>query len=193
MRAAAKTAAEQHGRPTSFAITLSRSLVVPFLTFSERRDLREQAFNAWTRRGEHDGAHDNRPIAREILKLRAEQARLHGYASYADYALVDRMAGKPDAVAELLENVWEPAKAKAAEEVEALRAIAAARGEPTDIAPWDWRYYAEQVRQQRYDLDEAMVKPYFPLDRMVEAAFDCAQPAVRHRVRPAARHRRLSP
>ncbi|HKO67125.1 MAG TPA: M3 family metallopeptidase [Burkholderiaceae bacterium] len=174
VRAAAKTAAEQRDRPQAFAITLSRSLVVPFLTHSQRRDLREQAFNAWTRRGENDGSNDNRPIAREILKLRAEQARLNGYASYADYALVDRMAGKPDAVAKLLENVWEPAKAKAAEEVEALRAVAAARGEPTDIAPWDWRYYSELVRKQRYDIDDAMVKPYFALDRMVEAAFDCA-------------------
>ncbi len=174
VRAAAKTAAEQRGNPGAAAITLSRSLVVPFLTHSERRDLREQAFNAWTRRGENDGAHDNRPIAREILKLRAEQARLNGYASFADYALVDRMAGKPDAVAELLENVWEPAKAKAAMEVEALRAIAVARGEPADIAPWDWRFYSELVRKQRYDIDDAMVKPYFALDRMVEAAFDCA-------------------
>ena len=174
VRAAAKTAAEQHGRPDAFAITLSRSLIVPFLTHSERRDLREQAFNAWTRRGENDGPHDNRPIAREILKLRTEQARLNGYANFADYALVDRMAGKPEAVAKLLENVWEPAKSKAAEEVQALRAIASARGEPADIAPWDWRYYAELVRKQRYDIDDAMVKPYFALDRMVEAAFDCA-------------------
>ncbi len=174
VHAAAKTAAEQRGKPGGAAITLSRSLVVPFLTHSERRDLREKAFNAWARRGENDGAHDNRPIAREILKLRAEQARLNGYASFADYALVDRMAGKPDAVAELLENVWEPAKSKVAEEVEALRAVASSRGEPTDIAPWDWRYYAEIVRKQRYDIDDAMVKPYFALDRMVEAAFDCA-------------------
>ena len=174
VRAAAKTAAEQRGNPQKSAITLSRSLVVPFLTHSERRDLREHAFNAWTRRGENDGAHDNRPIAREILALRAEQARLNGYANFADYALVDRMAGKPAAVAELLEKVWEPAKAKAADERDSLRAIAAARGEPTDIAPWDWRYYAELVRKSRYDIDDAMVKPYFSLDRMVEAAFDCA-------------------
>ncbi len=174
VRAAAKSAAEQRGKPEAWAITLSRSLVVPFLTHSERRDLREQAFKAWTRRGENDGAHDNRPIAREILKLRAEQARLNGYASFADYALVDRMAGKPAAVADLLERVWEPAKAKAVEEGKALRAIAASRGESTDIAPWDWRYYAELVRQARYHVDDAMIKPYFSLDRMVEAAFDCA-------------------
>ena len=179
VRAAARSAAEQRGRPDVWAITLSRSLVVPFLTHSERRDLREQAFNAWTRRGENDGAHDNRPIAREILQLRAEQARLNGYASFAEYALVDRMAGKPDAVAELLEKVWEPAKAKAAEEVQALRAMAASlgssvAGEPVEITPWDWRYYAERVRKQRYDIDDAQVKQYFSLDRMVEAAFDCA-------------------
>ena len=174
VRSAARNAAAERGKPKSAAITLSRSLVVPFLTYSERRDLREQAFKAWTRRGENDGPHDNRPIAREILKLRAEQARLNGYATFADYALVDRMAGRPDAVARLLENVWEPAKSKAAREAEALRAIARARGEPADIAPWDWRYYAELVRKQRYDIDDAMVKPYFSLDRMVEAAFDCA-------------------
>ena len=174
IRGAAKAAAAERGRPEAAAITLTRSLVVPFRTYSERRDLREQAFKAWSRRGENDGAHDNRPVAREILKLRAEQARLNGYANFADYALVDRMAGKPDAVAKLLENVWEPAKSKAAKEVEALRAIAAARGEPAEIAPWDWRYYAEILRKQRYSIDDAMVKPYFALDRMVEAAFDCA-------------------
>ncbi len=178
VRAAAKTAAGQRGNPEAWAITLSRSLVTPFLTHSERRDLREQAFNAWTRRGENDGEHDNRPIAREILKLRTEQARLNGYASFAEYALVDRMAGKPAAVAELLARVWEPAKAKAAEECEALRAMArsldSTAREPADIAPWDWRYYAELVRKARYDIDDAMVKPYFSLDRMVEAAFDCA-------------------
>ncbi|MGZ9059436.1 MAG: M3 family metallopeptidase, partial [Burkholderiaceae bacterium] len=174
IRAAAQAAAAQRGRPEAAAITLSRSLVVPFLTHSERRDLREQAFKAWSRRGENDGTHDNRPVAREILKLRAEQARLNGYANFADYALVDRMAGKPDAVAALLENVWEPAKSKAAKEVEALRAIAAASGEPAEIAPWDWRYYVEILRKQRYSIDDAMVKPYFALDRMVGAAFDCA-------------------
>jgi len=156
-------------------ITLSRSHIVPFLTFSERRDLREQAWRAWTTRGEHAGAHDNRPIAREILTLRNEQARLHGYGSYADYALSDTMAGQQAAVTALLTQVWEPAKARAAEELEALQALALSRGEAARLEPWDWRYYAEKVRQVRYELDEAVVKPYFPLTRMVEALFDCAQ------------------
>ena len=174
VRDAAKGVAVERGDPDAWAITTSRSIVVPFLTFSDRRDLREQAYRAWKARGENDGEHDNRPIAREILKLRTEQARLMGYRSYADFALVDRMAGTPAAVQQLLERVWEPAKARAREEHSALQAQAAAMGQPTTLEPWDWRYYAEKVRQARYDVDDAQVKPYFPLERVAEAAFDCA-------------------
>jgi peptidyl-dipeptidase Dcp len=175
VRTALRQAALDRGITDGLLVTLARSHIVPFLTFSERRDLREQAWRAWTTRGEHAGAHDNRPVAREILALRHEQARLHGYASYADYALSDTMAGQQAAVTALLTQVWEPAKARAAEELEALRALALSRGEPALLEPWDWRYYAEKVRQLRYELDEAIVKPYFPLTRMVEALFDCAQ------------------
>jgi peptidyl-dipeptidase Dcp len=176
VRAATKQAALDRGIDDGLLVTLSRSHVVPFLTFSERRDLREQAWQAWTTRGQHSGAHDNRPVAREILTLRNEQARLHGFASYADYALTDTMAGNQAAVTALLKQVWEPAKARAAEELESLQALANSRGEKNvQLAPWDWRFYAEKVRQVRYDLDEATVKPYFPLTRMVDAIFDCAQ------------------
>jgi len=179
VRAAARQAASERGvadasGADAMVITLSRSHIVPFLTFSERRDLREQAYRAWVSRGEHAGEHDNRPVAREILTLRNEQARLHGYPSYADYALADTMAGTQSAVTRLLEQVWEPAKARAAEERAALQALALSRGETAALEAWDWRYYAEKVRQVRYELDEATVKPYFALDRMVEAAFDCA-------------------
>ena len=173
LRAAARAAARQRGVNDGALITLSRSLIAPFLTFSERRDLREQAFKAWTRRGENDGEHDNRPVAREILALRNELARLHGYPNYADYALVDRMAGTPAAVAQLLAKVWEPAKARAADECAALRAMALAHGESHPIEPWDWRYYAEKVRTARYGFDGAALKPYFSLDRM-RRAFDTA-------------------
>ena len=175
VRAALRQAALDRGIESGVLVTLSRSHIVPFLTFSERRDLREQAWRAWTSRGEHPGEHDNRPVAREILTLRNEQARLHGFASYADYALTDTMAGQQAAVTALLTQVWEPAKARAAEELEALQALALSRGEAVQLEPWDWRFYAEKVRQVRYDLDEATVKPYFPLTRMVEAMFDCAQ------------------
>ena len=179
LRAAARSAAQQRAekgtQATGALITLSRSLIVPFLTFSDRRDLREKAFKAWTRRGENEGKHDNRGIAREILALRNELARLHGYRNYADYALVDRMAGTPAAVAQLLAQVWEPAKARAEAECEALRAMALAHGQSHAIEPWDWRYYAEKVRTARYGFDGAVLKPYFALDRMLEAAFDTAE------------------
>ena len=173
--AAARQAAVERGIEDALVITLSRSHIVPFLTFSERRDLREQAWRAWTARGEHEGEHDNRPVAREILALRNEQARLQGFASYADYALTDTMAGRQTAVAALLTQVWEPAKARAEEERAALEAMALSRGEQITLEAWDWRYYSEKVRQVRFQLDEATVKPYFPLTRMVEAAFDCAE------------------
>ena len=175
VRASARAAAEERGEADAWVITLSRSLIVPFLTYSDRRDLREQVFHAWIRRGENAGPHDNRPIAREVLALRNEQARLHGYENYAEYALVDRMAGTPDAVAALLAQVWEPAKARATAERDALRAIARAEGANHAIEPWDWRYYAEKARRTRYGFDDALLKPYFSLERMLEAAFDTAQ------------------
>ncbi|MFO1316272.1 MAG: M3 family metallopeptidase [Burkholderiales bacterium] len=175
VRHAARAAAQTRGIADAWVITLSRSLVVPFLAHSDRRDLRERAFAAWIRRGDHDGLHDNRPLVRELVALRGELARLHGYATYAEFALTDRMAGTPAAVEALLMRVWAPACAKAAAERDALAAAARDRGHDGEIAPWDWRYYAEKVRASRYRLDEAEVKPYFALDRMEAAAFDCAR------------------
>jgi peptidyl-dipeptidase Dcp len=173
LRQSARGAAKERG-VEGYVITLSRSLVQPFLTWSTRRDLRETAWRAWTSRGENP-ARDNRPIAREILMLRQEQARLLGYENFADYALADRMAGKASAVHALLSQVWEPAKASVAQERQALAAQAAALGEPADIEPWDWYYLAEKVRVTRYALDDAQVKPYFSLDAMLAAMFDCAE------------------
>ncbi len=174
VRTATRQAASDRGIADAHLVTLSRSHIVPFLTFSERRDLREQAWRAWTTRGEQAGPTDNRTVAAEILALRLEQARLHGFASYADYALADTMAGTQEAVTSLLMQVWQPAKARAIVEREALEEIARARGEPGVVKAWDWRFYAEKLRHQRYALDEAEVKPYFPLERIAEAAFDCA-------------------
>jgi peptidyl-dipeptidase Dcp len=174
-RAAARQAAADRGLAQGHVITLSRSLIVPFLTFSERRDLREQAWRAWTSRGEHDGEHDNRPVIREILRLRNEQARLHGYASYADYALTDTMAGTRRAVDQLLQEVWPRALQAVERERGQLREVmvdAGAGGQA--IEAWDWRYWAEKVRVARYAVDDALLKPYFRLENMVQAAFDCA-------------------
>lgn len=175
VRAAARQAALDRGLGDGLhVITLSRSLIVPFLTFSARRDLREQAWRAWVGRGDDTGSTDNREICREILALRAEQARLHGHACYADYALEDTMARNQAAVMGLLERVWHPALAAQAREREAVLGAMAAAGADHALEAWDWRYYAEQARRARFDLDEAEVKPYFALDRMVAAMFDCA-------------------
>jgi peptidyl-dipeptidase Dcp len=175
LRANARQAAAERGVPGGHVITLSRSLVVPFLTFSERRDLREQAWRAWTSRGEHDGPADNREVARDILRLRHEQARLHGHACYADHALADTMAGTRSAVQRLFDEVWPRALVAVQRERQALVEQMAAEGQGSDIEAWDWRYWAEKVRQARYAVDDAEVKPYFRLEAMVQAAFDCAQ------------------
>jgi peptidyl-dipeptidase Dcp len=173
VRAAARQAAAERG-VDGHVITLSRSLVVPFLTFSERRDLREQAWRAWVGRGEHAGAHDNREVARAILRLRREQARLHGHACYADFALADTMAGTRAAVGRLLDEVWPRALQAVERERESLEALMRADGASGTLEAWDWRYWAERVRQRRFAVDDAEVKPYFRLENMVEAAFDCA-------------------
>jgi peptidyl-dipeptidase Dcp len=172
LRDAARQAASERGLAEGHVITLSRSLIVPFLTFSERRDLRETAWRAWVGRGEHAGEHDNRPVARAILELRSEQAALHGQASYADFALTDTMAGTRAAVYRLLDDVWPRALAALQREREELQQIPGVADQT--IEAWDWRYWAEKVRQQRYALDDAQIKPYFPLRRVVQAAFDCA-------------------
>jgi len=174
IREAAAEAARERDLAGRYVITLARSSVEPFLTFSSRRDLRQAAYEAWTRRGEHDGPHDNRPLIREILTLRAEQARLLGYDSFAAYRLDDTMAKSAAAAERLLSQVWEPAKRKAAIERGELQALAREEGMNAAIEPWDWRYYAERVRMKKYDIDEAEVKPYFVLDNMVRAAFDTA-------------------
>ncbi|HVH75771.1 MAG TPA: M3 family metallopeptidase [Stellaceae bacterium] len=174
-RAAAAEAARERGHEGRYAVTLSRSAVEPFLTFSKRRDLRRLIYEAWTRRGAHAGEHDNRGLIPEILGLRAEKARLLGFASYAGYRLDDTMAKTPEAAERLLAQVWEPAKGKAAAERAELESLARDEGLNEPVMPWDWRYYAEKVRQRRYDLDEAALKPYFALDNIVEAAFDTAQ------------------
>jgi peptidyl-dipeptidase Dcp len=175
VRDAARQAAVERGQGEAHVITLSRSLIVPFLTFSERRDLREQAWRGWVGRGEHGGEHDNRKLVREILELRSEQAQLHGHASYADYALTDTMAGTRAAVMQLLDDVWPRALQAVAREREELESVMRESASGADaIEAWDWRYWAEKVRQQRYALEDGEIKPYFALPRMVQAAFDVA-------------------
>ncbi|WP_172298815.1 M3 family metallopeptidase [Pseudoruegeria sp. HB172150] len=171
--ASARAAGEEKGVDGP-AITLSRSLIVPFLQFSPRRDLRERAYRAWTSRGANGGETDNRDIATEILQLREERANLLGYDSFAEYKLETEMAKTPDAVRDLLMQVWEPARTRAEEDALRLAAMMHNDGVNGELEPWDWRYYSEKRRKEEHDLDEAELKPYLQLERMTEAAFACA-------------------
>jgi peptidyl-dipeptidase Dcp len=155
-------------------VTLNRSLIVPFLQFSPRRALRKRAYEAWVARGANGNDYDNRAIAAEILALRAERAKLLGYASFADFKLEPEMAKTPAAVRDLLMRVWTPAKAKAEADSKILEAMLHADGIDGPLEPWDWRYYSEKRRKAEHDLDEATLKPYLSLDAMLAAQFDCA-------------------
>jgi peptidyl-dipeptidase Dcp len=155
-------------------VTLSRSLIVPFLQFSPRRDLRKKAYEAWVARGANGNGNDNRAIAAEILKLRDERARLLGYDCFAAFKLETEMARTPAAVRDLLMQVWTPAKAAAEADAAVLERMLHADGIDGPLEAWDWRYYAEKRRKAEHDLDEAALKPFFQLDRMIEASFACA-------------------
>ena len=167
---AARLAADR-GHAGKYVVTLSRSSIEPFLQFSARRDLRETAFRAWAARGEKGGATDNREIAAEMVRLRAERARVLGYETYAHYRLADTMAKTPEAALDLLESVWTAGVARARKEEEALQEIAAGEGGNFEVAPWDWRYLAEKRRKVEFDFDEGELKPYLQLEKMIEAAF----------------------
>ncbi len=170
-------AAHEAGRDKGLngpVITTSRSLATPFLQSSPRRDLREKVWRAFTSRGGRGGKTDNRAIAAEILALRKERAALLGYDSFAEYKLETEMAGTPKAVRDLLMAVWTPAKARAEADARVLEQMLHADGQKGPLEPWDWHYYAAKRRRAEHDMDEAELKPYLQLDRMIEAAFTCA-------------------
>ncbi len=173
LQAAAEAAARERGTESPL-VTLSRSLIVPFLQFSPDRELRKSAWQAWVSRGANGGDTDNRAIAAETLALRAERAALLGYESFADFKLDVEMAKTPDAVQSLLMEVWRPARTAALADAEKLTEMLHADGIAGKLEPWDWRYYAERRRAAEHDLNEAELKPYFQLDRMIEAVFSCA-------------------
>ena len=173
LKDAAKQAAEEREQ-NGFVITLSRSLIVPFLQFSSRRDLRQKAYEAWVARGANGGETDNREIVVETLQLRAERAELLGFDTFSDFKLAPEMAKTPNAVRDLLLAVWEPARQMAEQDADILTGMMQEDGINGDLKPWDWRYYSEKRRIAEYDLDEAELKPYFQLEQMIEASFDCA-------------------
>src|SRR5580692_9590378 len=174
MREAMKSEARER-KLDGHVVTLSRSSVEPFLQFSARRDLREKIVRAFAMRGDNGGATDNKAIIAEMVRLRAERARLLGFPDFAHYRLDDAMAKTPAAVRELLETVWARARKTALADRDAMQDLVQEAGGNFKLAPWDWRYYAEKLRQRRCDFDEATIKPYLNLDRMIEAAFYTAQ------------------
>jgi len=172
--AAAKAAAEERGMPGKAIVTLSRSSVEPFLQSSARRDLREKVFKAFTARGDNGNSNDNNAVIGEILALREEAAKIMGFPNFAAYRLEDSMAKTPEAVRGLLERVWKPARAKALADRDQLQEMITAEGGNFKLEAWDWRYYAEKLRQAKANFDDAAIKPYLSLDNMIAAAFDCA-------------------
>jgi peptidyl-dipeptidase Dcp len=170
-RAAMAAAAEAKGQKGKWAVLNTRSSVEPFLSFADRRDLREKVWRTFTTRGDHGDARDNKAGIAEILRLRAERAKLLGYQTHAHWRVEDSMAKTPERALGLMEAVWPAAVARVREEVADMQAVADKAGAGITIEPWDYRYYAEKVRKAKYDLDENEVKPYLQLERLREAMF----------------------
>jgi len=171
LRDAAAAAAETKKQPGTWVIMNTRSSIDPFLTYSDRRDLREKAWRMFVNRGDNGGEHDNNAIITEILQLRAERAKLLGYPTHAHWRLENAMAKTPEKAMELMEAVWKPAVARVHEEVADMQALADKEGAKITIEPWDYRYYMEKVRKAKFDLDQNEVKPYLQLDKLREGIF----------------------
>jgi len=171
LRDAAAAAAETKKQPGTWVITNTRSSIDPFLTYSDRRDLREKAWRMFVNRGDNGGERDNNAIITHILQLRAERAKLLGFPTHAHWRLENSMAKTPERAMQLMEAVWKPAVARVHEEVADMQALADKGGAKIKIEPWDYRYYMEKVRKAKYDLDQNEVKPYLQLEKLREGIF----------------------
>ncbi|MCK5425579.1 MAG: M3 family metallopeptidase [Emcibacter sp.] len=171
---AAASAAASRGQEGKYAITNTRSSMSPFLTYSDERSLREKVWNTYYSRGDNGDEFDNNKIIAEILKLRHERVGLLGYDNYAQWQLENRMAKTPERATELMSSVWPAAIARVTEEVADMQAVADREGVKITIKPWDYRYYAEKVRKEKYALDSNEVKEYLQLDKLREAMFHVA-------------------
>lgn len=167
----AKKEAEQQGKPEQYAIVNTRSSMDPFLTYSEERDLREKVWRNYYSRGDNADEYDNNALIKEILKLRDERVDLLGYDNFAEWRLQNRMAKNPENAMNLLMAVWPSAIARVEEEVEDMQKVADEEKANIDIEAWDYRFYAEKVRQKKYDLDSEEVKEYLVLDNLTDAIF----------------------
>ncbi|MEZ4792518.1 MAG: M3 family metallopeptidase [Gelidibacter sp.] len=170
IKSAAKIATDK-GQDGKYAITNTRSSMDPFLTYSTERELRKQVWTNYYSRGDNGDEYDNNQLIADILKLRRERVQLMGYDNFAEWRLQDRMAKTPENAMNLMMAVWPAAIARVHEEVADMQAVADANGDKITIEPWDYRYYAEKVRQKKYDLDSEEVKQYLQLDKLTEALF----------------------
>ena len=171
LRAAAAGVAEARGQKGKWMFSNTRSSIAPFLAYASRRELREKGWRMWVMRGEHPGAHDNRPVITEILQLRAERARLLGFESHAHWVLDNNMARTPAAAMALLLKVWQAAVARARAEIADMQALADSEGAGIRIEPWDYRYYAQKVRKAKYDLDQTEISEYLQFENIRAAMF----------------------
>jgi peptidyl-dipeptidase Dcp len=169
--ASAAAAASEAGHEGKYLFTISRSSFTPFMQYADNRGLREKMFHAYTHSGDNDNDYDNKTILSQIAALRVRLANIMGYPSYADFELSDRMAATPAAVSKLLQQVWQPAISKAREEAAELQAYIKRQDEDFTLQPWDWWYYSEKVREQKYGLDADEIMPYFPLPAVRDGAF----------------------
>ena len=171
LREAAAEAATEHKQPGKWIFTNTRSSMEPFLTYSDRRDLREKGWRMWISRGDNPGDHNNRKAISEILKLRSQRAQLLGFPSHAHWMLDNNMAKTPDNAMNLMLKVWKAATGRVKEEVADMQAVADKEGAKIKIEAWDYRYYAEKVRKAKYDIDQNLVKEYLQLDKIREGMF----------------------
>ena len=167
----AETKQEGEKYNDKFVFTPHRSSMYPFLTESTRRDLREQLYNSYVMRGDNNNETDNKEIAAQIAKLRAERAEIMGYKSHAHFVLDDNMLKTPEEVYDLLTKLWEPAVKRAEVEIADMQSVADAEGQAFEVAAWDWWHYSEKVRKEKYNLDESTIKPYLSLDNVLEGVF----------------------
>ena len=172
--AGAAEAASKAGQPGKWLFTLQAPSLWPFLQYADNRELREKVFTAYVSRGDRGGASDNKSVLLRTVALRAERAKLLGFETHADFTLAENMAKTPAAVEELLQRLWKPALAMADREATDLQAAIRADGKSFELKPWDWFYYTEKIRQQRYAMDESALRPYFTLDNVREGAFGVA-------------------
>ena len=167
----AQEAARKAGVTNRWVFTLDKSSLFPFLTYSERRDLREEIYRGYLDRGSRNNTNDNRKIANEIVQLRTERAKLLGFETHAAFVLDDVMAQKPENVYALLDALWQPALKRATDELNEMKALRLKETGEEDFASWDWWFYAEKVRKQQYNLDEEMLRPYFQLENVRNGIF----------------------